>query len=47
MIVFSSADGPATLELGRKDGETSVSLVVRNPDAAAKAGMVPEPGQPS
>ncbi len=45
VIAFSSSDGPATLKLGRKDGETSVSVVTKNPDAAAKAGMVPKPGQ--
>ena len=33
------------LKLGRKDGETSVSLMVKNPDAAAKAGIMPKPGQ--
>ena len=42
---FTSSDGPAVLKLDRKDGETAVSLVVRNPDAATKAGMMPKPGQ--
>jgi hypothetical protein len=45
VLAFSSAEGPALLKLGRKDGETTVSLTVRNPDAAAKAGVVPKPGQ--
>jgi hypothetical protein len=45
VIAFSSSDGPAVLKLGRKDGETSVNLAVRNPDAAAKAGMMPKSGQ--
>ena len=33
------------LKLGRKDGETSVDLAVRNPQAAAKAGIMPKAGQ--
>ena len=45
VLAFSSAEGPALLKLGRKDGETTVSLTVRNPDAAAKAGVAPKPGQ--
>lgn len=45
VIAFSSPDGPAVLKLGRKDGETSVNLAVRNPDAANKAGIMPKPGQ--
>src|SRR5277367_610660 len=45
VVSFGSPDGPAVLKLDRKDSETSVSLIVRNPDAAAKAGMVPKPGQ--
>jgi hypothetical protein len=45
VVSFTSSDGPAVLKLGRKDGETSISLVVRNPDAATKAGMMPKPGQ--
>lgn len=45
VLAFSSAEGPALLKLGRKDGETTVNLTVRNPDAAAKAGVAPKPGQ--
>jgi len=45
IVAFLSADGPAVLKLSRKDGETIVNLVVRNPDAAAKAGVIPKPGQ--
>lgn len=45
VIAFSSADGPAVLKLSRKDNETIVNLVVRNPDAASKAGVIPKPGQ--
>jgi hypothetical protein len=45
VIAFVSPDGPAALKLGRKNGETSVSLAVRNPQAAAKAGIMPKTGQ--
>jgi hypothetical protein len=44
-VAFTSPEGPATLKLGRKDGETKVNLIVRNPDAAAKAGIAAKPGQ--
>lgn len=44
-IAFTSPEGPAVLKLGRKDGETSVSLTVKDPGAAAKAGVMPKPGQ--
>ncbi len=44
-IVFTSAEGSALLKLGRKDGATSVNLVAKNPDAAAKAGVMPKPGK--
>ena len=45
VIAYTSPDGPAFLKLGRKDGATTVNLVVKNPDAAVKAGMMPKPGQ--
>jgi hypothetical protein len=45
VIAFSSADGPAVLKLGRKNGETTVNLAVRNQAAAAKAGVLPKTGQ--
>jgi hypothetical protein len=45
VIAFSSTEGPAVLKLGRKDGETKVNLIVRNPEAAAKAGIVAKSGQ--
>jgi hypothetical protein len=45
VIAFSAPEGPAVLKLGRKDGETSVNLTVKNPDAAKKAGVMPKPGQ--
>jgi hypothetical protein len=45
VIAFSSPDGPGVLKLGRQNGETSVNLAVRNPDAATKAGIISKPGQ--
>jgi hypothetical protein len=45
VVAYTSPDGPAFLKLGRKDGATTVNLVVKNPDAAVKAGMMPKPGQ--
>jgi hypothetical protein len=45
VIAYASPDGPAVLKLGRKDGETTVDLVMKNPDAASKAGILPKPGQ--
>ena len=44
-IAFAAPEGPAMLKLGRKDGETKVNLVLRNPAAAAKAGIAAKPGQ--
>jgi hypothetical protein len=44
-LAFTSPDGPATLKLGRSKGETSVNLVQKYPAAAAKADVVPKPGQ--
>ena len=45
VIAYASPDGPATLKLDRKDGATSVDLVMKNPEAAKKIGMLPKPGQ--
>jgi len=45
IVAYVSPDGPAVLKLGRKDDATSVSLVVKNPGAVAKAGIMPKPGQ--
>ena len=45
VIAYASPDGPATLKLDRKDGATSVELVMKNPAAAKKIGMLPKPGQ--
>jgi hypothetical protein len=45
IIRYASPNGPAILNLERKDDAISVSLVVKNPDAADKAGVLPKPGQ--
>jgi hypothetical protein len=45
VIAFSSAEGPATLKLSRKDNETIVSLATKDASAAAKGGVLPKPGQ--
>ena len=44
-IAYSSPEGPAQLKLGRKDGETTVKLMVKNPAAASKAEVMPKPGR--
>jgi hypothetical protein len=44
-IAYASPDGPAILNLGRKDDATSISLVVKDPGAVAKAGITPKRGQ--
>ena len=44
-LAFSSPDGPAMLKLGRSNGETSVNLAQKIPAAAAKADVMPKPGQ--
>ena len=44
-LAFTSPDGPATLKLGRSKGETTVNLAQKYPAAAAKADVVPKPGQ--
>ncbi|WP_262049244.1 hypothetical protein [Bradyrhizobium sp. Bra78] len=44
-LAFTSPDGPAMLKLGRARDETTVSLVQRNPQAAAKADIMPKAGQ--
>lgn len=42
---FASPEGPAVLTLGRKGGETTVNLALRNPEAAKSAGVLPPPGK--
>ncbi|SMX62245.1 conserved exported protein of unknown function [Bradyrhizobium sp. ORS 285] len=44
-LAFASPQGPAVLTLGRARGETSINLVQKNTDAAAKAEILPKPGQ--
>ena len=44
-IRFTSPEGPAGLKLGRKGGETTVAITVKNPDAARKAGVLPPAGK--
>ncbi|QOZ49918.1 hypothetical protein [Bradyrhizobium sp. CCBAU 53338] len=44
-LAFASPQGPAMLKLGRANGETSVNLVQKNPEAATKADIMPKPGQ--
>jgi len=44
-LAFASPQGPAVLKLGRVNGETSVNLVQKNPEAATKADIMPKPGQ--
>jgi hypothetical protein len=44
-VAFTAPEGPAVLRLGRKDDATSVRLMVKDPAAVAKAGIMPKPGQ--
>jgi hypothetical protein len=44
-LAFVSPKGPATLKLGRARDETTVELVQRNTEAAAKANFLPMSGQ--
>jgi hypothetical protein len=44
-LAFTSPDGPATLKLSRSKSETSINLAQKYPAAAAKADVVPKPGQ--
>jgi hypothetical protein len=45
VLAYATAEGPAVLKLDRKDKEIGVDLVVKNPSAAGKAGILPKPGQ--
>ena len=45
VVPFTSGEGPAVLTLGRKGDETVVQLALRKPAEAAKAGILPKPGQ--
>lgn len=44
-VRFMSPEGPAVLKLGRKGNETTVNLGVKNPEAARKAGILPQTGK--
>jgi hypothetical protein len=44
-ITFTTPEGAAVLKLTYKDAETKVSIARRNPEAAKKAGVLPNPGQ--
>lgn len=44
-LAFASPRGPASLKLGRAKDETTVDLVQRNTEAAAKANFLPTAGQ--
>ncbi|MDN5002924.1 hypothetical protein ACFQZO_19005 [Bradyrhizobium sp. GCM10027634] len=45
LLVFASPKGPGTLTLDRAKGETTVDLVQRNTEVAAKANFLPTAGQ--
>jgi hypothetical protein len=45
VVAFASPNGPAILKLVHKADDTSISLVMRDTDKAAKGGMLPKPGQ--
>lgn len=42
---FAAPEGPAMLKIERKGKETSIVLILKDPGAAAKAGIAPKPGQ--
>ncbi|MBR1281489.1 hypothetical protein JQ597_05500 [Bradyrhizobium sp. AUGA SZCCT0177] len=44
-LAFASPDGPAQLKLGRAKDETTVSLAQKYTEVAAKADVIPKPGQ--
>lgn len=44
VLAFVSPEGPATLALGRKGKETTITIVVKNPAEAKKAGLLPPAG---
>ena len=45
VVNFTAPEGPAVLTLTRKNDETSITLALKNPGAAQKAGMLPKAGQ--
>ncbi|MGE9009242.1 hypothetical protein ACO2JO_11710 [Leptospira interrogans] len=44
-LAFASPEGPAQLKLGRAKDETTVSLAQKYTEVAAKADVIPKPGQ--
>ncbi len=44
-IAFTAPGGPAMLKLARKAGHTTVDLSMKDTAKAAKAGILPKPGQ--
>jgi hypothetical protein len=44
-LTYASPEGPAVLKLVRKDDDTIVTLSLRKPAEAQKAGILPKPGQ--
>ncbi|MBR0787297.1 hypothetical protein [Bradyrhizobium iriomotense] len=44
-LAYASPEGPVTLKLGRKEGRTTINIVLRNPEAATKADIMPKPGK--
>jgi hypothetical protein len=45
VVGFTTAKGPAVLTLGRKESATAVEIVVKDTNAAKKAGVLPKPGR--
>jgi hypothetical protein len=44
-VLFMAPEGPAVLKLVRKGNETTVNLSVKDPEAARKAGVLPQAGK--
>jgi hypothetical protein len=44
-LSYASPEGPATLKLERDGDKTDVTLSLRRPEAAKKAGLLPKPGR--
>jgi len=45
VLSFTTPEGPGSLTLGRKGKETSIGIVVKNPEEAARARLLPPPGK--
>ena len=44
-LTYASPEGPAILNLTRKGDDTVITLSLKKPAAAEKAGVLPKPGQ--